>query len=286
MKLQKRVCLTVFCLCVVLSAFLVVVRGFWEVGHPELVLETISSESLPASFDGLRILHLTDLHGRFLEDESFLATLRKEAPDLIAITGDLLSRDSTEEMILLVEPFVKRLCEIAPVYYVGGNHEAKQPLWESVTSAVCAGGGRVLSDQVVTLERGGEAISLVGLCDPFCRSDPREVQLSYEEQTNRAIKRLGEEAEAFSLLLAHRPEDVLSYASAGMDVALCGHTHGGQIRLPFIGAIFAPSQGFFPEYSSGLYQVEGTSMYISRGLGGDFRFLCRPEIALLELRTG
>ena len=91
-----------------------------------------------------------------------------------------------------------------------------------------------------------------------------------------------------SILLSHRPELFESYRASGMDLVLSGHAHGGQFRLPFIGGLIAPNQGFFPQYDSGLYTDETTNMIVSRGIGNSlfpFRFNNRPEVILIELQT-
>ncbi len=256
----------------------------WELHHPELTEVEITCPDLPASFDGFRILQISDLHAYYLEDDAFWEEAMATSPDLIAITGDVVSRGATEEDLSGVQALLEKLSLVAPVYYVGGNHEAQKGLlWEETAEAVAAGGGIKLSDETLTLIRGKERITLMGLRDPFRRDHPDLVKISYRDQTLATLRELSAETEEFTLLLAHRPEDVDLYAEVGIDLALTGHTHGGQVRLPLIGAVFAPTQGVFPAYSAGLYEVGETQMYLSRGLGGFPRFLCRPELPVIEL---
>lgn len=284
MKRWLRNLLVVF-LALLLLGGGVLWRGLWEMSHPELTNLEITSDALPSSFDGFCVLQVSDLHGAFLQNDALWDEALAQKPDLIAITGDVVSRGATDEEIGKVAALVARLCEVAPVYYVGGNHEAQgELLWERTSTALIEKGAVKLSDECVLLERDGQTVNLIGLRDPFRRQSPSMVKMSFRRQTELALSELTGELEGFSLLLAHRPEDVDLYANAGIDVALTGHTHGGQIRLPFLGAVFAPMQGFFPAYSAGLYQVQETQMYVSRGLGGGFRFLCRPELNLVTLR--
>lgn len=276
----ERAAFFVFCLLVILLGC----QGNWEAAHPQIVSVTVSCEGLPSSFDGYRILQISDLHGRFLEEEDFWRQVEETAPDVVVFTGDALSRGASDERIEAVGKLIARLSKQFPVYYVGGNHEAQAHLlWEKTSAAVLEGGGIKLSDEGVLLTKEGQSIHLLGLRDPARRPDPRIVQKSLAEQTSEALETLMADVDGFSLLLAHRPEDVPIYAACGADLVLCGHTHGGQVRTPF-GAIFAPGQGFFPQYSAGLYQVEDTQLYISQGLGGDFRILCRPQVDVITLR--
>lgn len=92
----------------------------------------------------------------------------------------------------------------------------------------------------------------------------------------------------FTVLLSHRPEFFERYVQADVELALCGHVHGGQFRLPFVGGLYGPNQGLLPEYDSGLYTKEDTNMIVSRGIGNSrfpLRFNNRPEIVLVELKT-
>ncbi len=266
------------------AVILVGARARFEAEHFDVTETEIYSSELPLSFDSLRILQISDLHGKYLEDASFWDALFVKNPDLVAITGDILSRGMGEAEVEKVGNLIARLSRVCPVYYVGGNHEAQGGIWEMVVTAVRENGGEVLSDRAVTLEKNGEKITLLGLRDPARRTDPRIVQKSLREQTEIALNETIAGAEDFTLLLAHRPEDVDFYSAAGVSVVLAGHAHGGQIQLPFVGALFAPSQGLFPKYSDGLYNVDGTQMYVSRGLGGDFRFLCPGEIGFVVLK--
>lgn len=265
---------------VLLLCTLALIRSAWEVSHPEITEREIACASLPAAFDDLTVLQVSDLHGRYLSDEAFWDPILEKEPDLIALTGDVLSRGSDEAQVEALGALLERFAAVSPVYWVGGNHEAESELWERVSRVVEAAGGVALSDECVTLERDGASITVAGLRDPLRRTAPFTTS---EELTLYALGEMERSFSEFTLLLAHRPEDAEKYAEAGADVVLSGHTHGGQIRLPLVGALFAPTQGLFPEYSAGLYTLGDTQLYVSRGLGGDLRLFCRPEIAFLTL---
>ncbi len=269
--------LFILALSVLLVAFII-----WTAwGNTALELNTveIASANLPAEFSGFRIAHVSDLHNtEFGEGNAELIGLIKSAkPDMIAITGDII--DNRRTNIAVAIDFAKKATEIAPCYYVAGNHEARdEEVFSELESKLVALGVFVLRDEQVALERGSADMSIVGMDDPAFTLATHE----------KFSERLGEvhSSEGFTLLLSHRPELFEEYAANGIDLALCGHAHGGQIRFPLLGGIVAPHQGLFPKYDGGLYTDGSTNMVVSRGLGNSlfpFRVNNRPEVILIEL---
>lgn len=235
----------------------------------------VSAPRLPEAFSGYRIAQVSDLHNTsFGEDNSILLDkLAQCQPDIIILTGDLI--DSYHTNVDVSVRFVRQAVEIAPTYYVTGNHEARvRSEYDLLRTAMLECGVRVLENELVTLERGDEKITLIGLHDP-----------NFTPITDN-LTSLSSQTEDFTILLAHHPELAEHYAQAGTDLVFSGHAHGGQFRLPFVGGLIAPGQGIFPEYDSGLYQVQNTQMIVSRGLGNSlfpFRLNNRPEIVLAVL---
>ena len=258
--------------------FLAVLVAFtaWQTQALELNTCVVTSQQLPDAFAGYRIAHVSDLHNGELGkgNEKLLTLLRQAEPDMIAITGDLIDSRNTDVEIALA--FAAEAVQIAPCYYVTGNHEARIPaafreLWQGLTEL----GVTVLQDESLLLERSGETITLIGV------DDPGFLGISMDRRLAQLIP-----LESFSILLSHRPEYFETYVQSGAELVLSGHAHGGQIRLPFVGAVIAPNQGFFPEYSEGMYTDGGTHMVVSRGIGNSvvpFRFLNPPEVVLVIL---
>lgn len=231
--------------------------------------------AVPRSFDGFRIAHITDFHNAsFGKDHHRLVKALKAAkPDIIAITGDMLDARRTD--IPQAVSFGAEAVKIAPCYYVMGNHEARIPSYPVFEEELRRVGVHVLRSEIAELEREGEYLTIIGIDDPGA-SD------TFAED----IIRMRKAARGFSLLLSHRPERFETYYDAGVHLALCGHAHGGQARLPFIGGVIAPHQGFFPKYDSGLYTKGDTRMILSRGLGNSLcplRLNNRPELIVAEL---
>lgn len=262
----------------------VCVRGIWENHALQCNPLTVEDERLPASFDGLRIAHISDLHNtRFGKDQqNLIGLLREEKPDLIVVTGDLI--DKRRPGMRNALDFAAQAVRIAPVYYVPGNHEAASAEYPELKLRLAEHGVILLDDRVVRLERGGEALTLMGVADPrMCvPNENGAIARCMQEKLSAVTKGV----EGYQILLAHRPETLAQYAQAGIDLAFCGHAHGGQFRLPW-GGVVAPNQGFFPKITAGIHREGGTRMVVSRGLGNSWipiRLFNRPEVLLVTLR--
>lgn len=269
---------------IVLAAVLVI-TAIWTIwGNTAIQMNqiTVSSSRLPQGFGGYRIAHVSDLHNA--EFDNLLAIITEAAPDMIAITGDMI--DSRRTDIAAALRFAEQAAEIAPCYYVTGNHEARTNSYTKLEASLTDLGIVVLRDSAVTLKRNGDAITLIGLDDPaFALAGDY-----FDETASMVSDKLSEllkGAQECSILLSHRPELFDIYCAANVNLVLSGHAHGGQIRLPFVGGLVAPDQGLFPEYDAGLYTNKNTHMVVSRGLGNSifpFRFNNRPEVVLVELQ--
>ena len=236
----------------------------------EQTVYTVKSQRLPESFSGYRIAQVSDLHNTKFRpfNETLLAMLADSKPDLIAVTGDLI--DSRRTNVAVSVNFMREAVKIAPVYYVPGNHESRIPNdYAKLKAAMDALGIVILESKSLLWEQTGESITISGLFDPaFGISTPNPT------------------AEGFHLVLCHRPEIFDWYVRREFDLVLTGHAHGGQFRLPFVGGLYAPEQGFFPVYDSGIYTQGATTMVVSRGLGNSifpFRLFNRPEVVVAVL---
>lgn len=262
-------------------AVLLLVLAVW-IFHGNTVLELtqyeVTSEYLPESFSGYRIAQISDLHNAQMGEENrqLLSLLRETQPDIIVMTGDLIDSRHTDIDVAL--RFAKEAAGIAPCYYVTGNHEVRIAELSYLLDGLTESGVAVLRNETAILRRGTEEIALVGVDDPafgtrLVQGEPKALPEIIPEN-------------GFTVLLSHRPEDFDDYVECGVDVAFTGHAHGGQIRLPFIGGIYAPGEGFFPEYDSGVYTSGRTNMVVSRGIGNSlfpFRVNNPPELVLVTL---
>lgn len=253
----------------------------WANSSPAATQVTVASGALPEAFEGFKIAHVSDLHNAVFgrKNEKLLSLIRAAKPDIIAITGDLI--DSRHTDIDSALAFVEAAAEIAPVYYVTGNHESRLD-FDEIEPRLIAAGARVLRNEAEYIEHGGERIRLAGIDDPsFIRTGG-----TAEERAAAELEQLGDGGGTFTVLLAHRPELVEVYAEYGAGLVLSGHAHGGQVRLPLLGGLYAPGQGLLPEYDSGLYSLGETQMVVSRGLGNSvapLRVNNRPELVIVTL---
>lgn len=253
----------------------------WANSSPAATQVTVASGALPEAFEGFKIAHVSDLHNAVFgrKNEKLLPLIRAAEPDIIAITGDLI--DSRHTDIDSALAFVEAAAEIAPVYYVTGNHESRLD-FDEIEPRLIAAGARVLRNEAEDIGRGGERIRLAGIDDPsFIRTGG-----TAEERAAAELEQLGDGGGTFTVLLAHRPELVEVYAEYGAGLVLSGHAHGGQVRLPLLGGLYAPGQGLLPEYDSGLYSLGETQMVVSRGLGNSvapLRVNNRPELVIVIL---
>ena len=257
-----------------LLAAALVVWVLWANTAVEVNEWTIESDRLPVAFEGFRIAQVSDLHNAKFgaENETLLDLLRDCQPDIIVLTGDLVDSRNTDIAVALT--FAERAVQIAPCYYVSGNHESRIRQWSQLRQGLVDAGVTVLENEAVRLERDGAFLTLMGMEDPSFGGDFAGI-----------LKDLTE-GEGCTILLSHRPELFALYAQVGVDLVFSGHAHGGQFRIPFVGGIVAPGQGFFPEYDSGLYHSGSTAMLVSRGLGNSIiplRVNNRPEIVVAVL---
>lgn len=264
-----------------LILFVAVLYLFLYVNNNWIISTELTHESggVPASFHGYRITQITDLHDATFgkNQDRLVEKVRATKPDAIFITGDLV--DSRRYDLQNSLQAVKQFVNIADVYYVLGNHEVALNLMDEIYLALTDLGVHVLPNDAVVLERDGERIAIAGIEDPLMGN-------SVDWMIDEAMKNV--DKEMFTLLLSHRPEQFETYVEKEMDYVFTGHAHGGQIRLPFIGGLVAPSQGLFPKYTAGVFEQQNTTMVISRGLGNSifpYRIFNLPQIITVELQT-
>lgn len=265
-----------------------VIAAIWVIignRHVGVTRYTVESNRIPAAFDYFKIAVISDLHNaEFGTDNSRLLKLTEdEDPDMIAVTGDLIDSNRTD--IRIAEKIIDQIVDIAPCYYVTGNHEAWIGAeYQELEETLLDKGVIVLHDKTVKLVRDDESIQIAGLEDP---AFSEEAVANGEELLKSRLKDM-EIDDSFCILLSHRPEIFDAYVSMDIDLVLSGHAHGGQFRLPFIGGLIAPDQGILPEYDAGEYMEDNTTMIVSRGLGNSIvpiRFNNDPELVIVELSS-
>ncbi len=236
---------------------------------------------MPNSFVGYKIAHVSDLHNATFgkENDKLLNKIKNSECDIIAITGDIF--DSRNTKIDVAIDFVEEALKIAPVFYITGNHEKRLPYeYAYFEDSILDFGAIVLHGEDYLIEKDGSKIQVIGIDDySYYNNYNTAKENTIDDINNLKID------EYYSILLAHRPL-LNTYSQTKVDLVLSGHIHGGQFRIPFVGAVLSPELEIFPTYSSGLYTQDETTMYLSRGLGNSIipiRINNKPELVIIEL---
>lgn len=263
-------------------------KTYREMSVPNKSYYSIDSQLLPKSFDGFKIVHLSDLHNKVFGENNapLLRLIEPEQPDIIIMTGDMISHNApnTEQFLNLV----KNMRQLCPVYYVNGNHELSDidsEEFQRVAEKMAEYGAVCLDNTSAEIHRGSEHIKLCGLCytAEYYRG-VREYKRNWKAfMLTDMIDYMGvKQPDEYTILLAHNPLDFDVHAEWGADLSFGGHVHGGLIRLPIVKGVFSPERRFFPKYKEGVYQVGSSYLVASRGLG-KIRINNPPEVVVVTL---
>ena len=270
------------CLIIVVGTFIV-----YSNFKLETTEYTIENPDLPKSFDGYKIVHLSDLHNAEFgkNNKNLINVIKEEKPDAVFVTGDTIDGFYTNTTIPI--NLFKEVLKICDVYFIVGNHEIRSDAntYFEFLDKLSEIGVTVLKDESTYIEKSGEKFQVIGLND--ASNYKANYNDNYKEEIVKTINNL-DDKESFSVLLSHHPELFDDYAKTNVDLVFSGHAHGGQFRLPFIGGVIAPEQGLFPEYTEGVFTEDNTTMIVSRGLGNSIvpvRINNSPEVVVVTLKT-
>ena len=266
---MKTIIILFIILCLIVLAEILRETHTFKVAHYKIL-----SPKLKKEMKEKKIIMISDLHNCVYgkENRKLLSAIKKEHPDYIFVAGDVLVGD-IESTLEIAKDFMKKAQMIAQVYYANGNHEQRMKeykekykgRYEEYKSALEKSGIIFLENETISLDWDGMKIDLTGL----------EIPLSYYQRFTREKLELDEMTErignkdpnAYTILFAHNPIHVDTYEKWGADLVLSGHLHGGIVRIPFSRGVITPQAVLFPKYSGGVYQVEDTTMVVSKGLG-------------------
>ncbi|WP_346897664.1 metallophosphoesterase [Clostridium sp. UBA7503] len=279
LKRKSIVCATAVVITVLLYCFF-----YWQNNGLMITEYDYINEKVTADTDGYTIIQISDLHNKKFgtDNKKLIDKIAEENPDMIVITGDIV--DSKHTDINVAISFVENIVDIAPVYYVTGNHECylSKDDFKKLEENMKNKGVHLLDNDYVSVN---DNFYLMGIEDQnFSIYDNANI---LDNTLNDMMKNV--QSDALCILLAHEPQQLDNYAKSNMDLVLSGHAHGGQFRIPFTDiGIVAPDQGFFPKYTAGEYEKDNTYMYVSRGLGNSIipiRLFNRPEIVKVILKN-
>lgn len=266
--------LIIFCLlCIIIESKIIKVR-----------YENISVDN---NFDNLRILHISDIHRKTFGkcNSKIVEKAKKISPDIIVITGDLISRSMNDYHDTGV--FLKNLRKISPVYLSLGNHELDLPfnLRNKLFKTINKSGVRILKNETIKIKKNNYTAYISGITldiECYKNTDKKRKYKNLKQYTKKDLYNAIGNKKGYTVLLAHNPLFFEEYAEWGADLVLSGHVHGGIIRIPLIGGILSPERKFLPKYSKGLYKKDNKIMNVSGGLG-KLRLWNPPELIVLEV---
>lgn len=249
--------------------------------HYEIETEKVSTP--------VRIALITDLHSCKYGDneEKLISAIEQQQPDIIALCGDFFDDERPDDNS---EALLQGIADKYPCFYVTGNHEcwSSSEEYTEKMNILNSYGVHILSGNMETIDVNGQNINICGVDDPeaIIPGGSTPAADTFEEQL-KCLEALPEN-DNFTILLSHRPERFEDYDSSCFDLVLCGHAHGGQWRIPgILNGLYAPNQGFFPEYAGGKYVRDDMTMIVSRGLAREStripRFYNRPELVVIDI---
>ena len=252
-----------------------VANVFLDVNFTKLEEVSIDTNKLPEG-SSIRLLQISDVHNKKSQksNQQLLRLVQEAQPDIVAITGDIVD-DNTKDLENVYK-LVEGIAAICPkIYFVTGNHEWRGGLAEDLMMGLSKRGVKILDNTNEFVKIRNLSLNLCGVAD----------WTSGQLDLNQALK--GAESDTYTVMLAHDPWITNDYKDFVPDLTLSGHTHGGQVRLPWVGAIVAPGQKLFPELDKGFYNLTNNKfLYIDSGVGTSafpIRFLDRSQITLITI---
>ena len=258
----------------------------YNVNTLEVTKYVVENKKVPKEFDGYNIVQISDLHSKLFgeNNKKLIQKIKSLNPDIVVVTGDLIDGENNNYNVAL--DFMKEISKLYRVYYIIGNHEQKS-LIKKYKDEYKDYFNKLHQIDFVNLDNN---INLYGLTVPyscykylFDNQETTSIDIDFLEEKLGKVDR-----EQFNILLAHTPFYFDEYEKWGADLTLCGHVHGGIVRLPLVGGLLSPDRKFFPKYDLGEYIKNKSTMIVSKGLGGSkvlIRVNCKPEIVNIKLKN-
>lgn len=255
------------------TMLLIIIDVCFDVNFPKVEKSIVRSDKINGS-SMLKILQISDVHG-YNKQSFILNAVKSNRPDIIVITGDLIDKRTAgfEDLYTLADELIKLNSN---VFFVSGNHERWHDRGKEFVRSLSEKKIKVLNNSNAYFMKDSIQYNICGIDDYYSGLD----------DLGKAFQGIDEKN--YTVLLSHSPTVVEQIDSIKADLVLSGHAHGGQVRLPFIGALIAPGEGLFPKYSKGFYSFNDKVLYVDSGLGTSvlpLRFLNRSQISLIEIKS-
>ena len=251
----------------------------WSNNNIVLTEDTYVNEDIPSSFNGYKILQISDFNNKSNISKNLIEYTKKINPNIVVITGDYINSERSTEYNIDYS-YIEEIIKKYPIYFITGEQEYDSLCYKSFKTKLEKLGVEILENEKIELIENDEKINLIGLND---------TSFFYENITKfkDTLKDLNTNKQ-FTILLSHRPELIDIYTENNISLVLAGHSLGGQINLPFVGELYSSNQGFYPDYTKGFYKQNKTTLYVSRGIGNTFipiRLFNNPEINVITLKN-
>lgn len=245
---------------------------------------TVNTNKLNSD-DSVRVVLITDLHNHMYGENQtrLISLIQQQEPDIIALAGDIADDKVPIEG---TELFLAGIKGLAPIYYVSGNHEFWSNDIKNIKDTIRRYDVTILENSYERIQVNKSFITIGGVDDPDVVRYEKP-GFDWQGELYRAFSNLHDEPD-FKILLAHRPELIEIYEKCDFDLVMSGHAHGGQVRIPFLlNGLYAPNQGWFPEYAGGMYERDSLIHIVSRGISFNPRLprvFNPPEVVVVDIK--
>lgn len=269
---------------IILLIILLIGYLYFENTNLKVTNYIVKSSNIPKEFNNYKIVQISDYHNEENRElnTKLVSEIKSSNPDAIFITGDLIYSRGVN--IYIAISLIKKIKNIAPIYFVIGNHETSVAAYKDIEKELINEGVNILKNQKIVIEKNNSKMNILGINDPKLDNISEK---NNKKTVNKAIHSIKYDKSLYTILLSHRPETFDIYVKNNINLVLAGHAHGGQIRF-FKQGLIAPGQGLFPKYTSGVYEKKNTKMVVSRGIGKSifpFRVNNRPEVVVVTLKN-
>ncbi len=275
---NKKICILA-CLTLIIIIFFLAFYNGLVVKKYNAISNKLSAEA------SIRIALITDLHSHVYGDNQtkIVSLIKQQKPDVIALAGDIADDVESIEGTKL---FLEGLKGFRPIYYVTGNHEFWSNDIKNIKDTIREYDVTILENNYKQIKVKNSNIIIGGVDDPDV-GIYEKTNFDLQREMNTNFNKLKDKND-FKILLAHRPELIELYKKFSFDLVLSGHSHGGQVRIPFIlNGLFAPNQGWFPKYAGGIYKYDSLTHIVSRGVSYNPRLpriFNPPEVVIIDIK--
>ncbi|NLG52941.1 MAG: hypothetical protein GX541_03085 [Clostridiales bacterium] len=269
----KKILIVLLTIIVIFTAYV-----FIEKGNVKITKYRVVSSKISPDFNGFKIAMISDFHN----SENFPKVIKRISqisPDIIAVTGDAIDMEVSYQGNFMW--LLEQIRSVAPIYFISGNHEVWSENHDALMEQIGSYGVNIINNKVCEIFRGDSAINLIGYKDIIYSDDVMRLEVMKKE-LDELCEKIGD-TERFNVLLFHRANYFDTVSEYPFDLVLSGHTHGGEINLPYIQKYILKQNVYSTDYVKGVYEKSGSKMIVSGGVEDSFRLFNTPEVVEITL---